>query len=207
MPLPPDVMHAASLGPLLEGVLIPLSNQGKLRVSYNWLYSALNCDPTDSSDFVWILSKVDDNHISLSPRDIYAGRRLYASVRDDLDWYVQLQAPYSADWITAAGGDERLSVSGGGQLTMSLTGFNGQYLAVNAEESRHDDHNGYRVQSIGSGSYSARTFFVGITQILQPAVTAPLRTELTGAAIGVALESAGLQADDTTISRLLAALR
>jgi hypothetical protein len=206
MPSVTEVMAAASAGPLLEGVLIPLTNQGKLRVTYDWLYSSLNCDPGDSSDFVWILSKLDDTHVSLSPRDQHAGRTLYASVRDDLNWYVQVQAPYSADWITGVGRDEGLAITGADLLTISLQGFNSQYIAVNTQLSQHGGHNGYRLQSIGTGDYNARTFFVGISRVLQEGVEAPLRSELTEADIGKVLASAGVEPDVGTMAWLKAAL-
>jgi hypothetical protein len=201
-----EALAAATTGPVLEAVMIPLTNQGKLRVTYNWLYSALNCDPGDSSDFYWVLSKLDDTHVSLSPRDPYAGRRLYASVRDDWDWYVQVQAPHSADWITAVGRDEILGISGADLLTISLTGFNGQYVAVNSQLSVHDWHNGFRLQSVGTSDYNARTFFLGVTKLIQPAVTVPLRHELTSSHIENALAAAGVAPEAETVSWLQSAL-
>lgn len=35
-----DLLQAAAVGDLVDGVLIPLSQQGKVRVTYEWLYSA-----------------------------------------------------------------------------------------------------------------------------------------------------------------------
>lgn len=201
-----EALAAASTGPVLEAVMIPLTNQGKLRVTYNWLYSALNCDPGDSSDFCWLLSKLDDTHVSLSPRDPYAGRRLYASIRDDWSWYAQVQAPFSADWITAVGRDEILGITGADLLTVSLTGFNGQYLAVNSQLSVHDGHSGFRLQSVGTGDYNARTFFLGVTKLIQSAVAVPLRHELTSTQIETALASAGIEPEPDTVSWLQAAL-
>jgi len=40
---------AADTGPLVTAEIYQLSNVGKVRVTYNWLYSALNCDPGDPS--------------------------------------------------------------------------------------------------------------------------------------------------------------
>ncbi|MGI8666827.1 MAG: hypothetical protein ACR2N4_12465 [Jatrophihabitans sp.] len=201
-----ELLTAATAGPVLEAVLIPLTKQGKLRVTYNWLYSALNCDPNDGSDFVWVLDKLDDVHVSLSPKDPYAGRRLYASIRDDWDWFAQVQAPHSADWITAVGRDEILTISGADLLTISLQGFNGQYVAVNSQLSVHDWHSGFRLQSVGTQDYNARTFFLGITQLIQPAVHVPLRHELTNTDIGNALASAGITPGTDTVSWLQSAL-
>ena len=182
-----DALRLAAVGDVAAAVLVPLSGQGKLRVTYNWLYSALNCDPLDVSDFVWLLSKVDEHHISLSPRDGYAGKHLYSSVRDDWDWYVQVQAPYSADWITAVGRNEILLVEGDDLLTISLRGWNSEYLTVNTAISAHDDHSGYRLRSVSGGDHKARTFFLGITELLQPGLDLPLRSELSVEQIGVAL--------------------
>ncbi|HEY5820510.1 MAG TPA: hypothetical protein VIT20_00950 [Propionibacteriaceae bacterium] len=167
-------LRAAAVGDVAAGVLVPLSKQGKLRVTYNWLYSALNCDPQDDSDFIWLLTKIDDTHISLSPRDPYAGMRLYASVRDDWDFYVQVQAPHSADWITAVGRNETLLVEGGDLMTLSLRGWNNQYLTVDPGLSGHDNHSGYRVRSAVGADHLAQTFFFGVTEILQPGLALPL---------------------------------
>lgn len=200
------VLAAAAVGPVLEAVLVPLSGQGKLRVTYNWLYSALNCDPADSSDFVWVLSKISPTQVSLSPRDPFEGRHLYASVRDDLGYYVQVQAPGSAHWITQVGRDEVLSAQGDDLLTVSFLGFNNQYLSVETELSRHGGHDGYRVRSVGSGGYAARTFFVGLLRSVQDVVTTPQRAELTRAVVGSALVASGQPADPARVDQLLTAL-
>jgi hypothetical protein len=176
-------LRAAATGPVAEGVLIPLSQQGKLRVTYDWLYSALNCDPSDESDFLWVLTKRDDQHVVLSPRDQHIGKTLYASVRDDWNWFVQVQAPHSADWITAVGRNEILAFEGGELLTLSLRGWNGQYVTVNQAPSDHDWHSGYRLQSITGGDPAARTFFLGVSRLLQPGLDLPLRSALTPQAI------------------------
>lgn len=184
------VLQDAAVGDVAEAVLIPLSQQGKLRVTYNWLYSALNCDPNDNSDFVWVLTKLDAQHVSLSPRDQYRGMRLYASVRDDWSWFVQVQAPHSADWIRAVGRNEIMAVEGSDLLTISLRGWNNQYITVNSARSDHDGHSGYRLQSIDGGDRNARTFFLGITTLLQPQLALPHRSELTPDRIETALGAA-----------------
>lgn len=173
-----EALATAAVGDVAEAVLIPLSKQGKLRVTYNWLYSALNCDPNDGSDFVWRLTKLDADHLALSPRDPYRGMQLYASVRDDWSWYVQVQAPYSADWITAIGRNEIIAVQGSDLLTISLQGWNGQYLSVNTTITGHDDHAGFKLQSQNPVDANSRTFFLGVTALLQPNLGLPLRTEL-----------------------------
>jgi hypothetical protein len=178
-----DVLNAAAIGAVAEGVLIPLSAQGKLRVTYNWLYSALNCDRGDNSDFIWVLTKRDQQHVVLSPRDGYAGKTLYASVRDDWSWFVQVQAPHSADWITGVGQDEIMAVEGLDLLTLSLRGWNGQYVTVNSASSDHDGHSGCRLQSLTGGDKNARTFFLGVTRLCQPGLDLPLRSALTPQAI------------------------
>lgn len=153
-----------------------------------------------------MLTKVDDAHVAISPRDQHMGRTLYASVRDDLDWYVQVQAPYSADWITAVGRDEVLTITGADLLTISLQGFNDRYLAVDAELSSHGGHGGFRVQGNGAGDYDARTFFVGVSRVLQAGVEALLRSELTETDITKALAASGADPDADTVAWLTAAL-
>lgn len=193
-------------GPVLRGVLIPLSGQGKVRVTYNWLYSALNCDPQDATDFEWVLTKLDDQHVSLSPRDRYWGMTLYASVRDDWNWYLGVQAAHSADWITRVGRDEILGITGADLLTICLTGFNGQYVAVNREPSDHGGHRGYRLQSLGASEPNARTFFVGVTEVLQEGLALPLRSELTDHEVHQALIRAGVESPERLVQSVKAAL-
>jgi hypothetical protein len=165
--------QAAQAGPVLEAELLPLSNQGRLRVTYNWLYSALNCTPDDASPFVWVLRKIDAQHCSLSPKDGYQGRTLYASVRDDLGYRVQVQAPYSADWITAVGRDEVLSFAPA-DLFMQFFGFNGQPLTVAASPITHDGHTGCQVVSTGPAALSrANTWLVRPLTLLQPGLLLP----------------------------------
>lgn len=141
---------------IMQAEIFSVAGYGKLRITYNWLYSALNCDPNDASPFVWNFYQVDSQRIALSPQNSFNGMQLYASVRDDWDWYVQAQAPNSADWIRAAQRDEFI---GWQLLDMSMakfTGFNGQFIGANNYEDFGDirtngvntgTHQGYRIRS------------------------------------------------------------
>jgi len=173
-----DALAAAAPGALLEAQLFPLNRLGRLRLTYNWLYSALNCDPNDSSPFAWIVQKSGSNSVTLSPGAQYGGMTLFASVRPDWNYVVQVQAPYSADWITAAGADEQLTMTDLGLRVINLQGLNGQYLSVNPEATSHDDHTGYLLQSNASTPSAATDFFLGVTQTLQSAVRVPLASDL-----------------------------
>ena len=174
---------AADAGPVLTAELFPLSGVGKVRVTYNWLYSALNADPNDSSPFAWVLQKMPDGSVTLSPQDGYAGMTLFASVRPDNDCFVQVQAPGSADWITQAQGDEELTMSDLGLLIVELQGVNGSYLGANASQTSYNDssgnpHSGYRIQSnVGTPDLSSK-FFVAVQQNLQAGAQAPLFSSL-----------------------------
>jgi hypothetical protein len=207
-----SAIATAAAGPFAEAEMIPLNNKGKLRIYYEWLYSALNCDPGNNSGFIWVLNKIDDTHVSLSPRDPYRNLKLYASVRDDWSWYVQVQAPRSAQWITAVGRNEILALeSQGGLLIVSLKGWNGQYVAVDADLSTHVDafgkmHSGYRLRSIGTGDQKARSWFLGVNRSLQANVQLPLRHDLKQEDIRRELLAAGLAAEDEDVSRLHASL-
>jgi hypothetical protein len=198
---------AAAAGPLLEGEMFPLNNKGNLRVTYNWLYSALNCDPGDKSGFVWVLNKVNETQISLSPKEPYRNMRLYASVRDDWDWYVQVQAPRSADWIREARRNEIMTLESQGMLIISLKGWNGQYVAVDPNITAHQNHAGYKLRSIGTTDVKARSWFLGVNQILQAGLELPRRHELTQEDIRRELAASGLTAGDEDVSSIHAHLR
>ena len=195
---------AAATGPLLQAELIPLSNQGKLRINYNWLYSSLNCNPNDQSTFNWTLNKLDATHVSLSPTAGYAGMTLYASVRDDINWFLQVQAPYSADWITAVGRDETIAMDAMGELIVAFKGFNGQFIAVNGQASDHDGYSGYRLQSIGASDPKTYMWFMAVSQILQPRLQIPLRTTVTQADIRKAYTACGIAPSDAEVAAIAA---
>jgi hypothetical protein len=158
-------------GPFLEAEIISVTGKGKLRVTYNWLYSALNCDPNDNSTFVWVFNKLDDTHISIYPRDKYQGKTLYASVRDDWDWHVQVQAPHSADWITAVGRDEILGFQIHDLSIASFVGFNNKFVSIDNVMDQHDGHNAYRLKSTGDAFGQNEKWFIGIQSTAKPAST------------------------------------
>jgi hypothetical protein len=126
----------------MQAELVSLSSKGKLRVTYNWLYSALNCDPNDNSTFLWNINSIGGNNVSLSPQNGYNGMTLYASVRDDWNWQVEVQAPHSADWIRAVGRDEIIGMQTHDLGILGFTGFNGSYIAVDNSTTTHVASNG-----------------------------------------------------------------
>ncbi|MEW6603098.1 MAG: hypothetical protein AB1351_00230 [Thermoproteota archaeon] len=156
---------------MFEAELSSIVGRGKLRITYNWLYSALNCDPNDNSSFTWVFIKRDDGKIVISPKNGYLGKTLYASVRDDWGWYVQVQAPNSADWITAVGRDEILEIAGTGILSIALKGFNGRFIAVNQTADNHGGHAGYRLRSVDNMLVDDCGFVASNVNVLQPGIT------------------------------------
>lgn len=182
---------AASPGAVLSGALVPLNNIGSLRVTYNWLYSALNCDPTDSSVFDWVINKVGaGSQISLSPQQPYSGMTLYASVRPDYDFTAQVQAPFSADWITAVGGDETMTLTQQGFLTIALQGLNGSYLCADGVQTPHDGQSGFLFHSSAAAIGPSSSFFVVVKQVHQE-VGIPLASALNPVEITAALVAQG----------------
>ena len=172
-----EAFEVADSGAVISGELIPIDGRGKMRVTYNWLYSALNCVPNDNSSFPWVIEKVSGDVVTLSPQNHYNGMKLYASVRPDNSYYVQVQAPFSADWITKAQGDEHITMTELGFLTVTFKGLNGQYMAVNGSESSGSistggSHSGFRLQSNESRADNA-TFFIAVDQVLQSKVALP----------------------------------
>lgn len=167
-------LAGANDGPLLAAKLVPLNNIGPLRVTYNWLYSALNCNPADPSPFGWVISKLGSgSQVSLSPQQGYNGMTLFASVRPDYNYRIQTQAPFSADWITAVGADEVLTMTSLGFLTIALQGLNGSYLAADDQQTEHDGYSGYLFNSNAAASGPASSFFVAVSEVLQPGLAIP----------------------------------
>lgn len=159
---------AAATGAVVQANIVPVNGPvaTNVRVTYNWLYSSLNCDPGDSSSFPWTIVKLDDTHVALSPVLTYEGMTLYASVRPDLGYVVEVQAPYSADWITAIGGDEIITMNIHDLNIVSFQGLNGAYITLLSSPDQHDDHTGYRMTSTGSNEQAA-LFLLRPTMSLQ----------------------------------------
>lgn len=163
-----SLLQSANVGPFMQAEIVSLTGKGKLRTTCNWLYSSLNCDPNDNSTFLWQFSKIDDQHISLSPVNSCISKTIYASVRDDINYYLQVQAPYSADWITAVARDEIIGFQLRSTAIAQLTGFNGKFIRLNDTIDNHGGHSGYRVRSIGDSFDQNAQWFIGIKSSLQP---------------------------------------
>jgi hypothetical protein len=165
------LLEAANPGPFMQAEIVSLTGNGKLRVSCNWLYSSLNCDPSDNSQFIWVFTKIDDQHIALSPQNSCIGQTIYASVRDDIGYLLQVQAPYSADWITAIGRDETIGLTFHDLNIAQFNGFNGAYITLNDYEDNHDGHSGYRLISNGNSFTKNAQWFIGVVASLQPHIS------------------------------------
>lgn len=165
-----EILSTAEVGPVFTFDLVPLSRQGKVRVTYNWLYSALNCDPNDTSSFPWILERTATGSAAFSPREPYEGMKLYASVRPDNSYYVQMQAPGSADWITAAAADEEMTLIERGLLVVEIQGVDKQWVTVAGTPTSHDTHSGYQVQGAPSPGGLSGKFLIAVGESLQPSI-------------------------------------
>jgi hypothetical protein len=166
-----ELFEAADPGPFMKAEITSLSGNGKLRVTCNWLYSSLNCDPDDNTQFIWLFTKIDDQHIALSPQNSCISQPIYASVRDDIGYLLQVQAPYSADWITAIGRDETIGFTLHDLNIAQFNGFNGSYITLNDDEDYHDGHSGYRLKSTGNSFSKDAQWFIGIVASLQPQIS------------------------------------
>lgn len=162
-----ELLLAANTGPFMQAEIVSLTGKGKLRITCNWLYSSLNCDTNDNSTFLWQFNKIDDQHISLSPINSCINRTIYASVRDDINYYLQVQAPYSADWITGVGRDEIIGFKLQGTFVGQFTGFNGKLVSLNDGADSHDGHTGFRLRSIADTFNQNAQWFISIKKSLQ----------------------------------------
>jgi hypothetical protein len=204
-----EVVSVAGVGPVLIGEIFPLG-VGKVRVTDNWLYSALNCDPGDPSGFSWVFQKMPGGAVSLSPQAAYAGMTLFASVRPDNDCFVGVQAPGSADWITQAAGDEEMTMTDLGLLIVELQGVNGSYLGANGSPTSYNDssgnpHSGYRIQSNIATPDPSSKFFVAVQQNLQAAAQTTLYSSLSLAEVSAELEQQGVADPQALASAIFAA--
>jgi hypothetical protein len=204
---PRELMGVAAAGPMLEVEIISLHDErGKLRVAYEWYDSALSCDPADDSEFSWIVHKLENDLVALSPKLGHEGKTLYVSVRNDHEWYAQVQEPGSHDWITWIRRDEQIRMSGHGLFSVSFQGFNGEYLAVDEHPSSKHGHTAFRLRSIGSVDARSRTWFLGVKSSLQAGLRVPLAHEVTDSDIQRAYAAAGLTLAPEDLARIRARL-
>lgn len=201
------LFEAAETGPFLRAELSSAAGKGKLGVTYDWLYSALNCTPNDDETFYWIFEKRSDDTIAISPADTpgHVPDTLFASVRDDWSWYVQTQAPHSADWITEVGRDERLSVVGTGILSVAIEGFNDEYVAVNHVADHHGGHTGYRLRSVEDSLAENCVFRVRNTTVLQDDLEFLEQYTVSEDDIRAVVNAYGLEMSDESVAELKAA--
>jgi hypothetical protein len=190
---------AADVGPALTAELFPLSGVGKVRVTYNWLYSALNVDPNDSSPFAWVLQKNSDGSVALSPQGGYEGLTLFALTwlypDESYRWVAQVQAP-GVDggppmWNTSSG--PGWTLTGLGLLTVELldSDDSGNYIGVDGSITSQDDHAGYLILANAGAPGPSSKFFVAVQQNLQAGAQAPLFSSLSPAEVSAELERQG----------------
>jgi len=203
---------AADEGSVFETTFTPLSNLGNVAVTYNWLYSALNAAPGYGDNNIWVVNKLSESEVSLSPKYGWSGMTLYASVRDDWYWNVQCQAPHSADWITAVGRNETIGFEPGQLTVASFKGWNGAYLALQSAWICHgsrpgDDHCGRRITSNGGGLDNNTRWHMGIQAVTQSKLDLPVAADLTSEDYEAILRAHGAPADAGAVERLIQAGR
>lgn len=162
-----ELLQAAENGPFMTAEIYSLTALGNVRVSCNWLYSSLNIEPGNGAEFLWQFNKIDDGHVALSPASSCINQTIFASVRDDIGYYLQVQAPYSADWIRAVGRDETIGLKMHDFTIAELTGFNGSLFTLDSAISSHQNHSGYRIRSIGTTFSKESQWYLKIKETLQ----------------------------------------
>ncbi|QRN96996.1 hypothetical protein JRI60_49920 [Archangium violaceum] len=149
--------------------------------------------------------KLRDGVVALSPKNAPNGKTLYVSVRDDANWYVQAQAPYSNDWITSAQRDEELRVVGTGFCSIALEGFNERYIAVGEAPDSDGGHTRFRVRSVNRVLVEQSVFFVQNIRLLQTDLEFDQNYTVTIEELLEVAKTAGLTLTRDDASRLQAA--
>ncbi len=197
-----ELMAASNSGPFMQAQIISVTGKGKVRVTCNWLYSALNVDTNDSSVFLWEFAKIDDSHISLSPVTSCISQPIFASVRDDNNYFLQVQAPFSADWIIQVQRDETIAFKLHDLNVAELKGFNGDYFQLNASVSAHEGHSGYRIQSNGGTWNEDTQWFLKIEKSLQDHIEF-IPSNYTMEAVQAQMDNCGIQLSKETLEKLV----
>lgn len=190
-----DAFAKADAGPMFTATLTPLVNKGNVMIHYEWLYSVLCCTPEQGGNFLWNINKLNNNQVSLSPTSPYQGRTLYASVRPDYSYYVQVQAPFSADWITAVGADEEIGFEPQELTIACFKGLNNLYINVEPTLTSHDGNSGYKIRSYGTVIDDSNKWFMGIQQLKQDHLGLPTVRDLTDADVAAVLKAMGQSCD------------
>lgn len=199
-----EAFARADLGAVFTATLTPLEGVGNIQVHYDWLYSACNCNGSEGDSFTWTVNKLNDTQVSLSPSATYRGMTLYASVRPDWSYFTQMQAPNSADWITAVGGDETIGLQSLDLNVGVFTGVNGQHLAVDSSPTTSinafgDTKTGYRIQSTSTSVDNRTKWYMGINALAQSHLDVPLTADLSADDLEAVLRRHGRPAEEADI--------
>ncbi|WP_339869331.1 hypothetical protein [uncultured Algoriphagus sp.] len=200
-----SLMYNTLNGPFMQAELYSLTGLGKLRVTCNWLYSALNVDPQDGSPFLWEFSREAENLISISPTSSCIEHKIYASVRDDNQNFLQVQAPFSADWITAIGRDELITMNVQDLNLGTFKGFNNSYIRLDDSVTSHDNHNGYRLRSVGAEIDNNSVWYLKIQRGLQSNLELK-EQDYTIERVRTQLQTAGIKINEDILEKLVGQL-
>lgn len=200
-----ELLKAATTGPFMQAEIYSLTGLGNVRVTCNWAYSALNIDPSNGAEFLWQFSKVDDNNISLSPVSSCIDKTIYASVRDDNGYYLKVQAPFSADWITEVRRDEIIALKMHDLNVAELKGFNGAFFFLDNGMSSYQNHSGYCIRSIGRTFDQNMQWYLKIKRSLQDGIDFS-GSDHSLSAVKNQLDNSGIQLDAATLNTLVAQL-
>jgi|TARA_B110001469_G_scaffold101980_1_gene99879 hypothetical protein len=198
-----ELLKSCDTGPFMQAQIFSLTGLGNLRVQCNWLYSALNVDPGTTGEFLWSFNKIDDNHISLSPpTGTCISKPLFASARDDNQYFMQVQAPFSADWITSAQRDETFYFEIHDLNMAVFKGFNGSYFQVDNAETSHGNWKAYRIRSIGNTVDKNTQWYIKIKKSIQEGVNF-IGIDYSPDGVRNKLVNSGIDFDAVTLDKLV----
>lgn len=150
-----ELISSAGNGPLITAELYDIYGNGKLRIVNNECIR----DANDSSSFEWILNKIDDTHITLSP---FKNKTTYISFIQTNPGFYQL----GIDYNYPSNGKFAITPEGIGcfQLTIENNTYPNNPICYNPTI------NGLPAGTIlGKGVFRTKTqWFIKITNTLQP---------------------------------------
>lgn len=162
-----ELFASAKPGLFLRGELLSLAGRGKLRVTYNWVNSSLNCDPNDDSTFLWNFIKTPSGQLLLSPSEPYNGYRLYANVNGESELGLHLQDDKS-NWNTTVTRNGAFDVLGTGLFSIALRAYNDKYVELRYIPISDGQHTGFRLHAIGSNLSERAVFTVTNLTLIEP---------------------------------------
>ncbi len=137
---------------------------GNIRINFKAKHPVWYIDPKNTTDFFFNFTKIDEDHVSISP--VYSGyhKDLYSSVRNDYKWQLSVKNPSNSKWITKVDKKERIRIRIGDLMMTRLYGFNKSIIKYKGIVAANEGAHVTRVPNISLLPKEETTWFLSMAK-------------------------------------------